>query len=83
MSSIAYESRCGLVAIVGASDLDKFVAIIGSAACVPLVYIYPAFLHYKGVAETRGEKALDIGMMLLGVVAMGYTTLVTVAQWVT
>jgi proton-coupled amino acid transporter len=74
---------CGLVAIVGASDLDKFVAIIGSAACVPLVYIYPAFLHYKGVAETRSEKAFDIGMMLLGVVAMGYTTLVTVAQWVT
>jgi hypothetical protein len=26
---------------------------------------------------------LDIGMMVLGVVAMGYTTLVTVAQWVT
>jgi len=74
---------CGVVAIVGASDLDKFVAIIGSAACVPLVYIYPAFLHFKGVAETRGEKAFDIGMMLLGVVAMGYTTLVTVAQWVT
>jgi proton-coupled amino acid transporter len=74
---------CGVVAVVGASDLDKFVAIIGSAACVPLVYIYPAFLHYKGVAETRGEKAFDIGMMLLGVVAMGYTTLVTVAQWVT
>ena len=74
---------CGLVAIVGASDLDKFVAIIGSAACVPLVYIYPAFLHYKGVAETRGEKALDICMMILGLVAMGYTTLVTVAQWAT
>lgn len=74
---------CGLVAVVGASDLDKFVAIIGSAACVPLVYIYPAFLHYRGVAETRSEKALDIGMMLLGTVAMGYTTLVTVAQWVT
>lgn len=74
---------CGVVAIVGASDLDKFVAIIGSAACVPLVYIYPAFLHYKGVAETTGEKAFDVAMMLLGVVAMGYTTLVTVAQWVT
>lgn len=74
---------CGVVAIIGASDLDKFVAIIGSAACVPLVYIYPAFLHYKGVAETQGEKAFDIAMMLLGVVAMAYTTLVTVAQWVT
>jgi proton-coupled amino acid transporter len=50
---------------------------------VPLVYIYPAFLHFKGVAETRGEKTLDIAMMVLGIVAMGYTTRVTVAQWVT
>lgn len=74
---------CGVISIVGASDLDKFVAIIGSFACVPLVYIYPAFLHYKGVAETPFEKTFDIGMMTLGVVAMGYTTLVTVAQWVT
>lgn len=74
---------CGVVSIVGASDLDKFVAIIGSFACVPLVYIYPAFLHYRGVAETRLEKGFDVAMMVLGVGAMGYTTLVTVAQWVT
>ncbi|KAM0716566.1 hypothetical protein Q7P37_008011 [Cladosporium fusiforme] len=83
MLRAAAMSVCGLVAIVGASDLDKFVAIIGSFACVPLVYIYPAFLHYKGVAHRPHEKILDIAMMVLGVVAMGYTTLVTVAQWVT
>lgn len=82
MLRAAAMTLCGLIAIVGASDLDKFVAIIGSFACVPLVYIYPAFLHYKGVAERPHEKALDIAMMVLGVVAMGYTTLVTVAQWV-
>jgi len=74
---------CGLIAIVGASDLDKFVALIGSFACVPLVYIYPAFLHLRGVAQTRAEKAFDIAMMILGIVAMAYTTIVTVAQWVT
>lgn len=74
---------CGLIAIVGASDLDKFVALIGSFACVPLVYIYPAFLHLRAVAETRVEKGFDIGMMIVGVVAMAYTTIVTVAQWVT
>lgn len=32
---------CALVAWVGAEDLDKFVALIGTFACIPLVYIYP------------------------------------------
>ena len=32
---------CGAVAYAGANDLDKFVALVGSFACVPLVYIYP------------------------------------------
>jgi proton-coupled amino acid transporter len=72
---------CGLVAAVGASDLDKFVALIGSFACVPLVYIYPAYLHYKGVADRPWAKGGDITMMVLGFVAMAYTTTVTVARW--
>ncbi|OQO11139.1 hypothetical protein B0A48_05395 [Cryoendolithus antarcticus] len=74
-------SICAVIAIFGASDLDKFVALIGSFACVPLVYIYPAFLHYKGVAESTAAKSLDIGMIVLGIVAMGYTSSVTIAQW--
>lgn len=32
---------CALVAWIGAADLDKFVSIVGSFACVPLVYVYP------------------------------------------
>jgi proton-coupled amino acid transporter len=32
---------CAMIAWVGADDLDKFVALVGSFACVPLVYIYP------------------------------------------
>ena len=32
---------CALLAWGGAEDLDKFVALVGSFACVPLVYIYP------------------------------------------
>ena len=35
---------CALIAWVGAGDLDKFVALVGSFACVPLVYIYPVSL---------------------------------------
>lgn len=32
---------CACVAWIGSDDLDKFVSIVGSFACVPLVYIYP------------------------------------------
>ena len=32
---------CAAVAWGGAGDLDKFVALVGSFACVPLVYVYP------------------------------------------
>ena len=73
---------CGLISIFGASDLDKFVALIGSFACVPLVYIYPALLHYKGVAESRWTKAGDTFLMTVGLGAMVYTTLITVSRWV-
>lgn len=32
---------CAVIAWAGANDLDKFVSIIGSFACIPLVNIYP------------------------------------------
>ena len=73
---------CGLIAIVGASDLDKFVALIGAFACVPLVYIYPPYLHLKGMAETLPAKIFDITLMSIGVVAMVYSTAVTMTQWI-
>lgn len=73
---------CGFIAIVGASDLDKFVALIGSFACVPLVYIYPALLHYKGVAESKWTKVGDGVLMIVGLGAMVYTTVITVSRWI-
>lgn len=69
---------CGGVAIAGTGNLDKFVALIGSFACVPLVYIYPAFLHYKGVATSKAAKIGDIVFMVVGFVAMVFTTIVTI-----
>ncbi|KAE8349877.1 transmembrane amino acid transporter protein-domain-containing protein [Aspergillus coremiiformis] len=72
---------CAFISSVGAGDLDKFVSIIGSFACVPLVYIYPAYLHWKGVAESPWAKRGDIAMMSLGFVFMVYTTIATLAVW--
>ncbi|KAL8994257.1 MAG: hypothetical protein Q9169_005726 [Polycauliona sp. 2 TL-2023] len=73
---------CGLISIVGASDLDKFVALIGAFACVPLVYIYPAFLHLKGVARSPWVKAGDVVLCVIGVAAMVYSTSVTLMTWI-
>ena len=72
---------CGILSALGAADLDKFVALIGSFACVPLVYIYPAYLHWKGIADNKYAKAGDILLMSVGLVAMMYTTVVTVVRW--
>jgi proton-coupled amino acid transporter len=72
---------CAGISIVGASDLDKFVALIGSFACVPLVYIYPAMLHYRGIAESGWVKAGDVLLMTVGLGAMVYTTAITIVQW--
>ncbi|KKK21014.1 hypothetical protein ARAM_005092 [Aspergillus rambellii] len=72
---------CGLLSAVGAGDLDKFVSLIGSFACVPLVYIYPAYLHWKGIAESPWAKRGDLAMIVLGFVFMIYTTAATVSVW--
>ncbi|KAM7197591.1 Transmembrane amino acid transporter domain containing protein [Rhypophila sp. PSN 637] len=71
---------CGAISILGTGNLDKFVALIGSAACVPLVYVYPAYLHYKGVASTRWVRWGDLAMIVLGIVGMVYTTTVTIVN---
>lgn len=71
---------CCAISIGGSTNLDRFVALIGSVACVPLVYVYPAFLHYKAVASTTREKVADSVLMVLGVVGMFYTTAITIAS---
>ncbi|ERS97806.1 solute carrier family 36 (proton-coupled amino acid transporter) [Sporothrix schenckii 1099-18] len=71
---------CGAVAVLGAGHLDRFVALIGSLACVPLLFIYPPYLHYRGMADESSAllRVLDIALMAVGTVAMIYTTIVTV-----
>ncbi|OCL15307.1 amino acid transporter-like protein [Glonium stellatum] len=72
---------CATLAWGGANDLDKFVALVGSFACIPLVYIYPPMLHYKAVASSRLVKTSDIILCIFGFVGMAYTTVLTVSSW--
>ncbi len=72
---------CALIAWGGAGDLDKFVSLVGSFACVPLVYIYPPLLHLKAVAQTRWQRILDYGVCVFGIVGCAYTTVLTIRLW--
>ncbi|KAK1253434.1 hypothetical protein MKX07_001511 [Trichoderma sp. CBMAI-0711] len=72
---------CAAIAWGGADNLDKFVALVGNFACIPLVYIYPPLLHYKAVARSRFWRYSDIGLCIFGLIAMGYTTSLTVMSW--
>lgn len=61
---------CALTAWAGANDLDKFVSLIGSIACVPLCFIYPPLLHLKGCATRPATRALNYALLAFGVVCV-------------
>ncbi|KAA1066244.1 neutral amino acid transporter [Puccinia graminis f. sp. tritici] len=71
---------CALIAWMGAADLDKFVSLIGSMACVPLCFCYPAMLHYRAIAKTARQKFLDICLFLFGCFAAVYTSYQTLVM---
>lgn len=69
-------------AYVGADDLDKFVSLIGSFACVPLVFVYPPVLHYRAVSKTRAQRGADVALAIFGFAAMIYTTATSINSWI-
>ncbi|EJS42939.1 avt3p [Saccharomyces arboricola H-6] len=82
--------RCAVVLLtsilawVGANDLDKFVSLVGSFACIPLIYIYPPLLHYKASSvsgTSRTKLLLDLIVIVFGVVVMAYTSWQTIIMW--
>ncbi|KAJ6789695.1 hypothetical protein PWT90_00559 [Aphanocladium album] len=72
---------CAGIAWGGADNLDKFVALVGNFACIPLVFLYPPLLHYKAVARTRLWRYSDIALCIFGLFAMIYATSLTVMSW--
>ncbi|KAG9321431.1 hypothetical protein KVV02_004370 [Mortierella alpina] len=74
---------CALVSfVVGGPNLDKFVSFVGSVACMPLCFIFPAMFHYKVCAKTTRAKVLDIILGVVGIIAMIFTLYITIRSWV-
>ncbi|KAF9183639.1 neutral amino acid transporter [Haplosporangium sp. Z 11] len=72
---------CAAIAIWAGDDLDKFVSIVGSVACIPLAYIFPAMFHYK-THPYKMSRVIDALLFTFGCVTMVYTTGNTIYEWV-
>lgn len=72
---------CAVIAWLGANDLDKFVSLVGSFACIPLVYMYPPMMHYKAVATKNWQRVVDVLLVIFGFAMMTYTTALTIIAW--
>lgn len=73
-----------LIAWGGANDLDKFVSLVGSFACVPLIYIYPPALHFKAFKDKNASKislVIDVVIASVGVIIMLYNTYQSILMW--
>ncbi|CAG8066671.1 unnamed protein product [Penicillium olsonii] len=72
---------CAVVAWCGADDLDKFVSLVGSFACVPLIYVYPPLLHLRACARSKRQAIADVTLAVFGAICCIYTTSLTLASW--
>lgn len=73
-----------MVAWGGANDLDKFVSLVGSVACVPLIYVYPPLLHYKAFKDNGASQVsliADLVIATAGILIMAYNSYQSVLMW--
>jgi len=82
LSRFAIVMMCATIAKFGSSDLDKFVSLTGSLACIPLSIIWPPLFHLKSIARKNWEIAVDILLVVFGIVCMIFTTSQTISQWI-
>jgi amino acid permease len=66
---------------IGGDNLDKFVSLVGSIACVPLCFIFPGMFHLK-VSGKRIDQVANIALILFGVGIMVYTLVVSIQGFI-
>ncbi|KAL3229045.1 Vacuolar amino acid transporter 4 [Nakaseomyces bracarensis] len=75
------------LAYFGAEHLQKFVALIGSLFCIPLVYMIPPALHLRMCSIPKDQESLlkpnvivDCALIILGGVSMVFTTYLSIVS---
>ncbi|GAA5810209.1 hypothetical protein MFLAVUS_003628 [Mucor flavus] len=73
---------CAAIAFgIGGENLDKFVSLVGSIACVPLCFIFPGMFHLK-VSKKRLDVILNWILITFGVAVMIFTLYVSFDSFV-
>ncbi|KAI7905038.1 transmembrane amino acid transporter protein-domain-containing protein [Cokeromyces recurvatus] len=73
---------CAAIAFgIGGDNLDKFVSLVGSIACVPLCFIFPGMFHLK-VSKKMLDHIWDYLLIIFGTGIMIYTLYVNINSWV-
>jgi len=70
-----------LVAIVGATELDNFVSLIGCFCCTPLAFIYPAWFHNQLVKPKGATRVVNWLIIVFGVGVFFFSTYEAIAGW--
>lgn len=73
---------CAAIAFgIGGDNLDKFVSLVGSVACVPLCFIFPGMFHLK-VSKKKLDILTNSLLIIFGVGIMIYTLYVSIDSWI-
>ncbi|KAL9550491.1 hypothetical protein MBANPS3_004697 [Mucor bainieri] len=73
---------CAAIAFgIGGDNLDKFVSLVGSVACVPLCFIFPGMFHWK-ICKKNIDKLWNGLLMIFGLGIMIYTLYVSIDSWI-
>eukprot|EP00127_Corallochytrium_limacisporum_P002781 Clim_evm25s139 gene=Clim_evmTU25s139 len=72
-----------LVALVGQSDVDNLVSLIGGLCCTPLAFSYPALFHWKVFYDGKFTKEAlgDILFFVFGMVCVALSTFISFYNW--
>ena len=72
----------GILGILLAADMDKFLGFFGALLGSPMAMTLPALIHYKLVANSKCEKFLDILLIILSGFCLGFSTVLSLEAWV-
>ena len=70
-----------VVAIIAGDNLNNFLSLLGSGACIHIAFTLPALFHYKICAKTEKEKFIDISLICVAVLLSFFCTCFTIYNW--
>ena len=71
-----------ILSIVLAKDMDKFLGLLGALLGSPMAMTIPALIHYKCVAETKCAKGVDVGIIILSLFTLVFSTALSLQAWI-